>query len=96
MLDAFRNVEDQLTLTNRLANASDKQRGAAQAAARADEIIERQYRGGAVDYLQVVTAQIAHLQSQEALIDIETRRLIASIDLVRELGGDWKPPANDS
>lgn len=88
-LDAFKDVEDQLTLMNRLATASAQQEAASQAAIRANDIADILYKEGAADYLQVVVAQTTRLQNQSAAIDLHARRLIASVDLVRSMGGSW-------
>ncbi len=93
VLDAFRQVEDELALANRLARAEAKQQDAVSAAVETDRLANRRYMEGAADYLEVVTAQTAELQARQTDIQIRTQRLIASIDLVRALGGAWSPVA---
>lgn len=88
-LNAFREVEDQMALVNRLAEASSEQSEAVVAAARTNQLANIQYREGAVDFLQVVTAQTAELQAREDQLALESRRLLAAIGLIRAMGGDW-------
>jgi outer membrane protein, multidrug efflux system len=89
VLDAFRQVEDQLVLTERLTTESAQQQQALQAATKVQDIALQLYTGGLDNYLNVTVAQIATLTAQIAEVQVETRRLQTSVALIGALGGGW-------
>ena len=89
VLEAFREVEDALALTALMHRELEQREAARASAERALELAQGRYREGAVSYLEVVTAQVAALDSERRAADIRTRELQASVLLVRALGGGF-------
>lgn len=89
VLDAYRDVEDNLIALRQLASESDSQAGAVAASGRALHQAELRYTGGLVTYLEVAQQQNNALQAQLSAADIAARRMTASIALVKALGGGW-------
>ena len=87
VLTAFREVEDAIAGLHHLSSEATAQGQAAQSAQRTSEIAMERYRDGASDYLDVVTAQTDALDAQRAFLSVQTRRMQASVALVRAMGG---------
>ncbi|MCW0235768.1 MAG: efflux transporter outer membrane subunit [Ferrovibrio sp.] len=93
VLQAFAEVEDNLALLDRYQDAAEEEAQAVAASEHAVELATIRYRQGAVNYLEVTTAQSAALDAQRDLVTIDTERLRASVALIRALGGGWANPA---
>jgi NodT family efflux transporter outer membrane factor (OMF) lipoprotein len=89
VLTAFREVEDDLSLLQHLGIEAKQEDQAYAAAQQTLNIATHRYREGIVNYLDVVTAQTVALSAQRNAETIRTRRLQASVDLIRALGGGW-------
>jgi NodT family efflux transporter outer membrane factor (OMF) lipoprotein len=89
VLTAFQQVEDNLAALRVLATEAAQQHEATVAAQGAQKIFENRYVGGLDNYLQVVTAQQTALLNERNDIDIERRRMDASVLLIKALGGGW-------
>ena len=89
VLAAFGEVEDGLVLTARLATEAQQQQAALQAANRAESMSLTLFTGGLANYLDVTVSQIAALTAGVANVQVQTRRLQASVSLIRALGGGW-------
>jgi NodT family efflux transporter outer membrane factor (OMF) lipoprotein len=92
-LAAFQQVEDSLAALNHYRDAAVEEKAAVEAAQRSLNFSMALYRQGAADYLTVVTSQTALLQAQLQALNLDTLQLMASVDLVRALGGGWQDSA---
>ena len=88
-LTAFQQVEDQLAGLRILEQEAAKSHEATQSAENALQLETNRYKGGLITYLDVVTAQNIALQNQRTEVDIQRRRMSATIALIMALGGGW-------
>jgi NodT family efflux transporter outer membrane factor (OMF) lipoprotein len=90
VLTAFQDVEDNLAALRRLERESVTEAAAVAATQGALDQANFRYKGGLVTYLEVVSSENAALTARLAAVDIQTRRMAASILLIKALGGDWR------
>jgi NodT family efflux transporter outer membrane factor (OMF) lipoprotein len=88
-LAAFQDVEDNLAALRILQQEAKTQEGAVQAAQHSLDLSNTRYKGGVASYLEVTTAQSAALGDEVTAVDILTRRVVASVLLIKALGGGW-------
>jgi NodT family efflux transporter outer membrane factor (OMF) lipoprotein len=88
-LTAFQEVEDNLAALRILEKEAQQQREATASADESLQLFTNRYQGGVDNYLQVITAQTVLLTNQRNDIDIERRRMDASVLLVKAIGGGW-------
>jgi len=89
VLMALQQVEDNLAALRILETEAAKLEQAISSANRALTIATAQYRAGTTSYLTVLTSQAALLSAQRNAVNLQTRRLIASVQLIQALGGGW-------
>ncbi len=89
VLNAFREVQDDITGLTVLAQAKQSQQQAVDAARRTLDIASNRYTGGLVSYLDVVNAQQNLLNNEQELAVIQGQKLVTSVLLIKALGGGW-------
>ena len=99
VLTAFQQVEDNLAALRVLANEGSVLAQAVKSAQRSVTVSTAQYKAGTASYLQVITVQTIALQDERSAVDVQTRRMTASVLLIEALGGGWNvsnlPTAQD-
>jgi NodT family efflux transporter outer membrane factor (OMF) lipoprotein len=88
-LTAFQDVEDNLAALRVLADEAVQARAAVASANRSLELANNRYVGGVTTYLEVITAQTAALANEITAASVSTRRMTASVLLIKALGGGW-------
>ncbi|HEX9156123.1 MAG TPA: TolC family protein [Nitrospira sp.] len=89
VLNAFREVENGLSLTNRLTLAADRQDAAVGATQKAQNLTMELYLGGLASSLELIYAQVATLTARIDSVQIKAELLRSSTVLLRALGGGW-------
>jgi NodT family efflux transporter outer membrane factor (OMF) lipoprotein len=88
-LAALQEVEDNLSSLRILEAEAAKQHEATAAAEDSLQLSLNRYKGGLVTYLEVITAQSIALTNERTEVDLLRRRMAASVQLIKALGGGW-------
>jgi NodT family efflux transporter outer membrane factor (OMF) lipoprotein len=94
VIAAINDVEDQLATLSTLQQEDVHQAQAVHWSMRAAEVAERRYQAGVDAYADVLLARQASLSTQRDELLLKRRQLLASVELVRALGGGWEAPAH--
>ena len=89
VLDAFKEVEDNLAALGILEHEAGIQQQAVEAAQTSLSLSMTRYEGGVTDYLEVITAQNAALADEVTAVNILGRRRVIAVQLAQALGGGW-------
>jgi NodT family efflux transporter outer membrane factor (OMF) lipoprotein len=89
VLEAFQQVEDNLAALRLLDQELTTQQVAVAAARRSVDLSTVRYKRGITTYLEVLTAQSTALSDERIAADLMTRRMTASVQLIKALGGGW-------
>ena len=93
VLVAFGDIEDSLADIHYLADQAAAQERAVASARRAADLAEDRYRSGIVSYIEVVDANRDALTAERDNAQLAGQRLIASVRLIKALGGGWNATA---
>ena len=96
VLTAFQDVEDNLAALRILTDEAEAQAAAVEAARQSLALSNKRYKGGVTTYLEVLTAQTIQLTNERTQADLATRRSLASVQLIKALGGGWSTNGSPS
>jgi len=89
VLIALREVDDALSELAHRRTTAQAQQQAITAASRAARVARMRYEKGAASYLEVTDTQRTQLAAERALAQTRTAQWIATIQLIKSLGGGW-------
>jgi NodT family efflux transporter outer membrane factor (OMF) lipoprotein len=93
VVDAVRDVADQLASSQAITRQQAEQRAAQTAAEGAYEIAVQRYKAGLGNYLYVLTAETSVLNQRRQAVDLAARALDTRVGLMRALGGGYSADA---
>jgi len=89
VLTAYQEVEDNLAALHILEQEAQTESNTVASAQRQETLATKLYRSGLDPYLNVIQAQSVVLSSEISAANIDTRRMTASVLLIKALGGGW-------
>ena len=89
VLNAFREVENNLSLTNQLTTAANRQDAAVGAYIKTQDLTMELYQGGLASSLELIYAQVQTLLARIDSVQIKAELLRSTVGLLRALGGGW-------
>lgn len=89
ILGAVRDVETSLAQIRYRREQSSAQRDALSSSSRATELIRDRYEQGTVSFLELLDAERTRLLVERQNAQIDAQRLIATVRLIKALGGRW-------
>jgi multidrug efflux system outer membrane protein len=93
VLVSYQETEDQLSALHFLEEQSQSQGRAVVEARAAEDIAMSRFKGGLVSYLDVVFAQQTVLANERTAAQIAGEQMVASVVLIKTLGGGWNGTA---
>jgi len=93
LTDALREVADQVQSLRALAQQSEQQRHATEAAAGNLQLAQQRERVGTTNMLPALAAQLSLLQQQRQALDLRARNSMLRVRLIKALGGGFDAEA---
>ncbi len=91
VVDALREVADQVNAVRSLAEQAASQAQAVDTARAAHDLAQQRYKAGVGSYLDVLSVEAQLLQSQQQLAALQSRQILVSVRLSQALGGGFTP-----
>lgn len=95
VLTAFKEVNDAVTAYRKNREATAAKEKLHTAAARYMELAHLQYRGGSINYLDVLDAQRRYLDAEIGLTNAVRDEMLSLVTLYKSLGGGWEEPNHE-
>jgi multidrug efflux system outer membrane protein len=89
---AFRDVQDALTNIRQNRDAEEDVRLRVESADAALRLAQRRYESGYSAFLEVLVAQRTLYDAQTGAVQNRQALMLATVDLMKALGGGWQPP----